>query len=183
MSTLFWTTRKTAPITRDEDLIRSTTHTIDGEAGPSEAQRAPDFNELVNDPRESGGLTPNQMASHVVPSRKHALHITNANTDFGFVDREQSAKGTAARREVEGEWGHGTLQVAEGIEPPYNPDRGMTNLYFAANRPIPNGSTSDYMTPIEDQSAVENAAELARQKALSTADAYRRFYKAVTGNA
>lgn len=142
---------------------RSTVTVVQADAPPSEAPHAPDINETFSDPHTEGGLTTRQVASHVIPRERYVPHIGDANEDHNaIIDRQISTSGTAAAREAAGEWGHGTLQITEGIEPaigePYGGD------YFVAERPefpasqmSPAAATDPATNAAAQAGAVENA--------------------------
>jgi len=166
MSTLLYFGER-AGIPADEATVRSTITVVQDDAPPAEMDAAPDFNETETDPDTEGGLTTHQLASHVIPSVQYVPHVGNANEDLNaIVDDRISTSGTAAAREMAGEWGHGTLKVVEGIEPAIRDGARFGNEYFAAdNRPL--AASGDYMTPAQPA----DAATVARAQATGTDNA------------
>ena len=178
MSTLLYSW---GPVGRDTELIRSTTETLDKGAPSAELPAAPEVNQPGNDSQERGGLSPNQAASHVVPTERYAPYIGNANTDFAAqINRQVSTAGTAAQRESAGHWGHGTMQIAEGIEPIITDDRPtFKEEYFSAVKLMPQGTTTDYLTPpLNDPTSQALVASLGRKRAAQAAAAaqYSAWY-------
>ena len=184
MSTLLYSW---GPVQRDEAVIRSTTNVIDNDAPSATETASPGFNELENDKSEAGGLTPNQLSSHIEPSQRYVPAIGNASEDlFTDVNKQVSSSGTAAQREAQGHWGHGTYLAVEGIEPTIVDGQQFKEEYFSAYRPLaPNGSSTDFMLPvIDDPSTNARMALLGRRRAQRArmASAYTAFYAAQVGD-
>lgn len=154
-------------VQRDEAVIRSTTDTVDKDA-PAETQAAaPDFNQIELSGNERGGLSPNQLSSHVVPTSKYVPLPSNTNTDFAApINHQVSSSGTAAAREQSGYWGHGTMQIAEGIQPQIYDGMQFKEEYFTATKLMPQGTTTDYLVPpSNDPVTLAMEASLGRKRA------------------
>ena len=184
MTTLTMGYGRVAPMTRDVDVINSTTQTVDNDAPVQMADRAPDRNEFVHSTVDAGGLSTNLLASHVTPSLKSPPITGNSGTDFaGPINSQIATSGTAAQREASGEWGHGTLQITEGIEPTIVDGTQFNESYFAAHKVIPNGPTGDYMTPpLSDAATTAANAQVGASRAMSAqlASMYNAFNDART---
>lgn len=177
MSTLLYSWHR-RPVSDSEANVRDTVTTVQADAPSSVAPDAPDFNETDTDPITEGGLTPHQMASHVIPSERYVPNIGNANTDFSApVDSRISTSGTAAQREMTGQWGHGTLKVVQGIEPTIRDGHAYGADYFVAHdRPkahadgeITPSEPTDPMTSAVAQSAGTAGARQAVQESIYAA--------------
>ena len=180
MSTLLYGIRNA--VKPDEAEVRSTTQVIDHDAPSAEMDSAPDFNEFASDPDTEGGLTTTSLASHVIPSVQYANPaLAEANTEHNaIIDRQVSTSGTAAAREAAGEWGHGTLQVLEGIEPVIREGSAFGEDFFSAGRdPIQTGM-GNYMQPGSpgNRGNAEEVQATANRNAREAASPYSEFLKA-----
>lgn len=141
MSTLLFGAISSASVPADEAVVRSTTYVVSPDAPAAEMESAPDFNVVETDSNPDLGMVTRQLASHVVPTQKYAPAWASAVNDNhlanDMVNQQVSSSGTAAAREAAGTFGHGTMQVIEGIEPVADLRDGgkMTNTYFAAGKP------------------------------------------------
>lgn len=166
----------------DEAEVRSTTNVIDADAPSAEMDSAPDFNEFDSDPDTEGGITSRQLASHVIPSVQSLNPVlAEANTEHNaIVDRQVSTSGTAAGREASGVWGHGTLQVLEGIEPTIREGAAFGEDFFSAERDGIQTGMGNYMTPASPGNVDRNAEvqATATRNAREAASPYSQFLKA-----
>lgn len=190
MSTLFlaqFADRAPATVAEaDAEEVNTTVTTVNRDDAPAMAPAPPDYNALLVDRDTDGGLTTTQLASYVRPSKQGApVADTSANDGArDDVNRSNSQDGHAAAKEATGEWGHGTLQIVEGIEPAIRDGGSFDGTYFAAdNRSNPAG---DYMTATRTADGGTQAAGEARADAAVTAsqsnnDMYRAFLSAMTG--
>jgi hypothetical protein len=160
------------PVPRDENVIRSTTNTVDIAAPAAMQETAPDYNQFTSDKREDGGLTTNTLASHIIPSEKYVPTITNASDDlFTGTNKQVSSSGTAAAKELTGETGHGTFKVVEGIEPTIVDGTQLDNLYFKGNVGVVQGPAGNYMAAaISDPETTGLVEQTRRKKAAIAAD-------------
>ena len=110
----------------------------------------------------------------------------NAQEDlFKSTNAQVSTSGTAAEREREGHWGHGTALIVQGIEPTIVDGHAMTNEYFTADKHNPNGQTGTFMTPaMTDPATDAHMAALGRKRAAQARNAseYSAFYAAMVGD-
>ena len=169
------------PTTQTEEHVRATAEPVQDDT-PAEQTGAPEFNEHETDGATAGGLTTRDLASHVIPSEQYLPWHAPASHNQGdqLVNARWSSAGSAAAREAAGQWGHGTIQVVEGIEPVIREGGQFGGEYFAAERP---GPGDDYLTPVRDVSgdgAVQAGVEDASRDAVagSQANPYAAMYQA-----
>jgi len=166
--------------------VRTTVTVVEDDASPAMQSHAPDWNEYDTDADTGGGLTGRQLGSHVVPTERYVPSIGDANEDHNaIVNRQVSTSGTAAAREMSGQWGHGTLQVTEGIEPTLVDGHAFGETYFRANERPDNPNGGAYMTPSEPAdpatiAAAQATGERASRDAVQNS-IYAAFYAARTG--
>lgn len=152
-----------------EEDVRTTVTTVDRNDPPAMADHAPEVNEHLTDPDTGGGLTTRQVGGYVTPSERYAPDVGNADDTglFDIVNRQVSTSGTAAAREMAGQWGHGTMQVVDSIEPVVGDERpGMGDEYFEAypDHTIQRGA-GNYMAPPLAADPTTKAASVATGKA------------------
>jgi hypothetical protein len=178
MSTLLYALNR-GEVPADEGLVRSTVTVVDKDATASVEAAPPDFNGAETDPSTDGGLTTRQLASHVEASQRYVPHTGNSNTDLNApVNNQVSSSGTAAAREMLGEWGHGTMQVVEGIEPVIRDGGNYGDHYFAVHERLAAGS-GNYMSPTQASDTVTTAAVQATGEGNSRAAAAVSQYAAM----
>lgn len=167
MSTLLFALNRGGVAATDDD-VRSTTNVINQDAPSAVQDAAPEYNDHDTDPDTEGGITPHQLASHVVPSEQYPPAIGNANDDpNSIVNRQVSTSGTAAAREASGQWGHGSLMITEGIEPTIRDGAAFGDTYFAArDRDVQEGM-GGYMQPAVAADAETLATSQASGKVLA----------------
>lgn len=175
--TLLYLERNGAPM--DEGDIRSTTNVVDPDGSEAVAVASPDFNSMERDPDTEGGLTTRGVADKVAASEQYLPLIGNANTDFAApINSQVSTAGTAAAREAAGQWGHGSAQWTEAIEPTIRPGTEFDRTYFRATRPPIQDGALDYMIPARrpdtDQAASDQAASANASRA-AMANLYQSF--------
>jgi hypothetical protein len=159
------------PVPRDENVIRSTTATIENDAPADMQDSAPDYNDFTSAKHEDGGLTTNTLSSHVTPSERYIPTITNADQDlFTATNSQVSSSGTAAAKELTGRWGHGTFKVVEGIEPTIVDGTQFDNLYFKGNVGVLQGAAGDMTAAsISDPATTGLVEQTRRAKAALSA--------------
>lgn len=180
MSTLLLGSNYAGEAPSDEGDVRSTITVVDHDSPTAVAETSPEFNTAERDPDTEGGLTTRQVADKVNPSEQYPRPVSNANTDFAApINSQVSTSGTAAEREESGQWGHGTMQWSEALEPVYREGAAFDNIYFSARRsPIQDGAPDSMRParPASDSVAAHDkaaAAEAARKAA--TANLYAQF--------
>lgn len=119
----------------DRNAVRSTTHPVQQDIPAAEQKDAPEFNEFESDPNPDIGLGPRQLASDWHETEKYApFWIGEDKVDREVIDRKIATSGTAAAREAAGQFGHGTMGYAYGIEPVIRDGAEFGADYFAANK-------------------------------------------------
>lgn len=121
----------------DEAKVRATTAPVEVDAPPAEAESDPEFNAVETDPNPNlGGLATRQVASDWHETEKYSPGwAAQATAPHDAIVNEQVAtSGTAASREMAGQFGHGTMSYAVGIEPTIRDGAAFGNDYFAADK-------------------------------------------------
>lgn len=174
MSTLFY--NRPGPVPANEAEVRSTVTVVDNDAPSAVQMHVPDYNDVATDPDTEGGLTTHQLASYVTPSERYLPQPVSA-ADNDIVDRQVSSSGTAAAREASGQWGHGTLQITEGIEPVIRDGAAFGETYFKVPDRGANDAAGDYMTPASsvDAKTLEDAQATGNDNARDAASPYSAY--------
>lgn len=170
----------------DEAKVRATTAPVIIDAAPAEAKDSPEFNQVETDQNPNlGGLSNRNLASDWHPSEKYSpFWADSATRQHDIVINEQVAtSGTAAAREMSGQFGHGTMAYAVGIEPTIRSGGAFGNDYFAANKndiQELSAETSDRRgvssTPGRDREQIAGAAAYGGQAARKAGNsAYGSF--------
>lgn len=164
----------------DEKVVRSTTEVYERDAPAAMQENPPEFQEVETDDNPNLGMVNRQLASVWTPSQKSIppwLAETDSQTEHNaIVDRQVATSGTAAAREARGEWGHGTMAYAIGIEPVGDLRDGgkMSNEYFVrTDRDIQETSDNTMMSvpPGYDQSVKGRVAAEGKVGARESAQA------------
>lgn len=176
---LLWAQQR-GEVPTDESDVRTTVTTVEDDQ-PAEQEHAPEWNETETDPDTGGGLTSRQLGSHVVAGQRFTPDTDQSAQDEhnAIVNRQVSTSGTAAAREASGEWGHGSLQVVEGIEPTIVDGHQMGYDYFTTH-PRPDSASGSYMTPAmtadpESEAAAQAAATSGSRHAVQ-GSMYAAYY-------
>ncbi len=169
----------------DEKVVRSTALPVEKDAPPAMESDRPEWNEPVeSDPNPNLGMNTRTLASHWVEGEQSApwwQGSVDQNAEHNtLVDSRISSSGTAAAREAAGQFGHGSMSYAVGIEPVGDLRDGgkMGNEYFAAGKPDIQETAGNYMSvpPGYDQATTGKAAAAgktaAREAATSAYDAW-----------
>ena len=169
MSTLFiGQYRDTVPT--DENMVRSTTEYVEPNAPAAEMQGPPEFNEVETDPNPNLGMVTRTVASDWHATEKYApgwAETANPTSSFGYVNEKVDKDGTAATREMAGEFGHGTMAFAIGIEPVIREAGQYGADYFAVDPRLIQDTAGDYMMP--DASADHDAVSATAGQAVRNA--------------
>lgn len=151
----------------DEKVVRSTALPVEKDAPAAMESDTPQFNEPAEtDQNPNLGLNNRTLASHWVEGQQSAPfwqgEVDQQVQHNALVDSRISTSGTAAAREASGQFGHGTLSYAVGIEPVSDLREGgkMGNEYFAADKPDIQETAGNYMSvpPGYDQSSTAKAS-------------------------
>lgn len=188
MSTLLYALDR-GPIPANEQVVRSTTEYVDDNKPAAEMPEAPEFEEVMTDPDPGLGMVNRQLASHWVQTEKYApswaKEATSITDDQASLNRRQAVQGTAAARELAGQFGHGTMAYALGIEPVLRDGAAYGTEYFAADERGIQEDVRVYLNPApgsdrDSVSAVAGAAKLAARDAGS-AGLYEAWYSKIVG--
>ena len=181
MPSLFFGMLSNVGVPQDEKKVRATTGEYELNAPPAEQDGMPDRNEVVTDKNpDLAGLVNRQKGSMwVAPVKSAPFWETRANVadeHNAIVDRQVASSGSAAARESAGEFGHGTMAYAIGIEPVGDLTDGgkMGNEYFVRNdRIIQPTSDNTMMTvpPGYDQSTKGRVAATGKEDTRKAAQA------------
>lgn len=135
----------------DENVVRRNTFAVEPDAPPAEMQAGPEFNEVETDDNPNLGLVNRQLASDWHESEQYRpgwIGDVNANHDHNdIINKQVSTSGTAAAREDRGEFGHGTMAYAVGIEPTVGATPAFGNDYFTTHEREINETAGLYMQP------------------------------------
>lgn len=157
MTTLLWG-QLAAGVPRDIETVTRNSPPVNDEAEPKELNHAPDFNEVNSDPDPELGLTGRQLGSDWhAPQKYSPAHIETATAEHDdIINRRWASSGSAAEREAAGEYGHGTISYAVGIEPTIRDGAEFGTDYFAAHRHDVNG-VSNMGTGVQPNIQGDNA--------------------------
>lgn len=132
----------------DQELARATTQTVSVDAPPDVEQGIPDFNETVRATTQHDGLTTSDLAPPYIEAHKYIPEWAgNAQVgpSFSRINDTQATLGTAAAREMAGEFGHGSMPVTIGIEPVIRDGGTFGTDYFGVDKPGIQGGMSPMM--------------------------------------
>lgn len=188
MSTLLYALGA-GPVPANQKVVRSTTEYVEQDARPAVASDPPDWNEKETDPNPNLGLENRQVASFWVEREKYAPswagEATSITDDQASLNRRQAVQGTAASREMQGMFGHGTVAYAIGIEPYIRDNAAFGTDYFAATERGIQEDVRQYLNPPpgQDRDAISATAGAAKDSArdASSAGLYQSWYAAAIG--
>lgn len=186
MTSLYFGTLSQQGVPADEAVVRSTAPVYDRDAPAAMQADMPMPQEVETDDNPLLGLVNRQKASKWFSREKYVPFWKGAVDDQWehnqLIDRQVSSSGTAAAREASGQWGHGTMEYAVGIEPVNDLVDGhkMGNEYFKANEPGIQPTAGQVMStpPGTDQSTKGAVAGLGKVYArqAATAGLYNAFW-------
>jgi hypothetical protein len=161
----------------DEKVVRNTATPVDHDAPAAMQNDMPEMSEVETDPNPALGMTNRQKASKWI-SRLHfrpawVEGVSNGYQHNMLIDQQVSSSGFAASREAAGDWGHGTMPAAIGIEPVGDLRDGgkMGNDYFLTNdMPVQGTADNTMMSTDQDpqhlmSGSVSAAGKVAARKA------------------
>ena len=179
----------------DENDVRQTATPVSISAPPAEIHNVPEFNEFDTDSNSAVGMSTRNVSGDYSPIQKYApswaptADSQTAHTNQ-IVNVQVNSSGTAAARETQGEFGHGTMAITKSIEPVIRDGGAMGNDYFAAHDPgVQSTMTREtgiqpdaqgYGPSRESVGGVASHGRDAARKAAQ-ASAYSEWYSAVTG--
>jgi len=132
----------------EQKEVRATTETVDKDAPPAVEHDAPEFNEVERSEARHSGLRLSNLASHYIPSHQYSpgwAGNAQVTPSFAMVNEKQAVVGTAAGREMAGQFGHGTMSYAIGLEPTIREGGAFGNDYFTADHRGIQPSMGSYM--------------------------------------
>lgn len=136
MTSIMFGTLNTIGVPADEKVVRSTSAPVILDAPPAMADDMPEPQELETDHNPDLGMVNRQVASKWVEGQQFVpswIPLSDGNDSHNsIIDQQVASSGTAAHRETQGQWGHGTASYAIGIEPVGDLVDGhkMGNTYF-----------------------------------------------------
>lgn len=169
----------------DEAVVRSTATVVTPDKPAAMQDAPPEFNEVIESDQDPAlGLTTRTLASHLVPTQKYApfwqSDVDNGWQHNAIVDSQISTAGTAAQRETSGEFGHGTMQVAIGIEPVGDLREGgkLTNEFLQVDKRNIQTGSGDYMSipPGYDQNTSGMVAAAGKTAAMEASNPYNVWW-------
>jgi hypothetical protein len=167
MTSLFFGQLVGTGVPADEKVVRSTATPVDKDAPAAMQNDMPEMSEVETDPNPSLGMVNRQLGSKWIPRFRSVpawkSEVDNSSEHNAIVDRQVSTSGYSASQEAAGNWGHGTMPAAIGIEPVGDLRDGgkMGNEYFVANdKPVQDTSDNTMMSPAinYDQGAIGRAS-------------------------
>lgn len=139
MTSLFFGQLSSIGVPADEAVVRSTATPVEVDAPPAMQNDMPEMSEVETDHNPNLGMVNRQLASKWIDrfrSRPFWQPQVDHQVEHNLViDQQVSTSGYAASQEAAGNWGHGTMPAAIGIEPVGDLRDGgkMGNEYFKAN--------------------------------------------------
>lgn len=137
----------------EEQKVRATTEKIDISEAPAVMHDAPVTGSVETDSNPNlSGLVNRQLASEWFQGEKFspswADNASAQSVNSVIVDGQVASSGTAAAREKDGIFGHGSMSYAIGIEPVQGlaPGGAFGNEYFAADKPGIQPTAGSYMS-------------------------------------
>lgn len=177
MTSLFMGSLVNTGVPADEAVIRSTATPVDINAPAAMQDDMPEMEEVETDPNPNLGMVNRQLASKwhepesSVPDWIPNVDASNQHNDI--VNRQVSSSGFSAGQEAAGNWGHGTMGYAVGIEPVGDLREGgkMGNEYFKVNeRPIQETAGNEMSVPPGyDHSALRSLSQTGKNNARDAA--------------
>lgn len=168
-----WFVGATHSVQQSEDDVRSTVEPIRTDNAEAEAQAPPDWNEHESD--NSGqlvGLSPRVKGADTRDSVQYSPWWADAATaeHNQLIDRQVASSGTAARREMAGEQGHGSMQYADSLDPQIRPGAAFGNEFFQLDKNVIQEGAEPYMTP-----AVNDGWQMAVAQSVATQRSRQAF--------
>lgn len=167
----------------DEAVVRATAVPVFMDKPAAMAEDMPLMGEIETDHDPNLGMVNRQVAPKVGGHEKYAPfwagNVNAANEHNAIVDRQVSTSGTAAAREVAGQYGHGTASYAVGIEPVGDlGDQGkLGNDYFQRNpRGIQDTADDTMMSPTVPKDVNVSAAGKEAARKAAQASVYNTWW-------
>lgn len=188
MTSIMFGTLSTIGVPADEKVVRNTATPVEHDAPAAMQADMPEMSEVETDHNPNLGMVNRQLASKWF-DRTRSRPAWKNKVDDGYqhnaiIDEQVSSSGHAAAKEASGEWGHGTMPYAVGIEPVGDLRDGgkMGNEYFKTNeRNIQDTAGTEVQPPTNyDQSVTGRVSALGKTAARNAAMAgmYDAFWNA-----
>lgn len=171
-----WFVGMSHSVPQTEDEVRSTVEPVRTDPVDAEAQDAPVWNEFESD--NSGqlvGLSPRVKGADTTDTEKYVpFYADGASAQHNIlIDAQVASSGTAARREMAGRQGHGTMQYADSIDPQINEGTAFGNDFFMLSKNTIQDGAGPYMTPTSGDDWNQSVAQAvstqrSRQAFMST---------------
>jgi hypothetical protein len=139
MTSLFFGQLSSIGVPADEKVVRATAVPVEQDAPAAMQRDMPEMSEVETDQNPNLGMVNRQLSSKWFPRLRSRPawqpEVDNQYEHNAVVDRQVSTSGFAASKEAAGDWGHGTMPYAVGIEPVGDLREGgkMGNEYFVTN--------------------------------------------------
>ena len=185
---IYWLQREEVPA--EQNAVRRNTAPVDNFTPAAVQEYAPEIDDVKTDGNPQLGLTSTTLASYWHEPEQYAPfwqdQVDQQDEHNAIIDKQVSTSGTAAAREAAGQFGHGTMGYAIGIEPvqDLSPAGGLGNDYFVRNDRDIQEVAGNYMSvpPGYDQDTTGGVAAAGREDARKASDAaFQAFYSAVAG--
>jgi hypothetical protein len=167
----------------DEATVRRTAVPYYADKPAAMQDDMPVMGEVETDHDPNLGMVNRQLASKwTEPQRSAPAWADQVATQYehnATVDRQVSTAGFAPSKEATGEWGHGTMAHAVGIEPVGDlGDQGkLGNDYFKRNdRGIQDTADPTMLTPTVQENVNTSAAGKANARAAAQAALYNTWW-------
>jgi hypothetical protein len=158
----------------DEQEVRATTEKVDVDSPPAVMVDAPTTGVVETDSSSQiSGIHNHQLASQWIQGEKFTPSwLGNVDADAvndDLIDSQVSSSGTAAARESQGVFGHGSMSYAVGIEPVQglSPGGVFGETYFSADNPNVQSTMGNYMSspPGYDKEFTAAVSDTAKRQA------------------
>jgi hypothetical protein len=168
----------------DEAIIRRTAVPVDVDKPAAVADDMPIMGEVETDHDPTlPAFSSRQVASAWHPAMQGppawADQVANQAQHNLTIDRQVSTAGVSPPKEASGEWGHGTMAYAVGIEPvgDLGDQSKLGNDYFTRNpRNIQDTASLDQLTTDPGKDVTTAAAGKENARAASQAALYNQFW-------
>lgn len=152
---MIWLPGLHQPVDTHPSVVRSTLDKADStEAAELPGPNGPQWNQFDSDKDPAlVGLSPRQLGPDVHAGVQYAPFWSGlASNDYeARIDDQVSSSGTAAAREVAGQFGHGTAEYSESIEPVIREGAAYGSDYFVRTPALIQGPAGSYLgSPVPD---------------------------------
>lgn len=167
----------------DEATVRRTAVPVVHDKPAAMATDMPVMGEVETDHDPNLGLVNRQVASKWFEGEQGvpawAPRVADQYEHNAIVDRQVSTAGYSAHQEAEGNWGHGTMKFAVGIEPTSDLTDGgqLGNDYFTVHpKPIQSTADDTMMSTTVSPDPNTTAAGKVNARRAAQAALYNKFW-------